>query len=201
MDVHLHHALNPVRVHLTDTASRADKRRLKAYGRTVSCRPRCTGCCSRLVAVSMAEAMIAYEYLRGTGKWAAVRARADAQLPLLGKAGSMTWFKMRQKCPILDPDTGLCQTYAFRPAACSTHFATSNPELCDPWSTERGRFRPLDFTDLFEKFEKRMSEAVQDYGIFSLRLPVPSAVLLAERVSVKSGLDLSEVVSLFFKEL
>jgi len=201
MDVHLHYALDSVRIHLTDVASRADKRRLKMYGKTVSCRPHCSACCSRLLTISMAEAIIIYEYLKKNKNWAVVRALAEKQLSLLEAAGSITWFKMRQRCPVLDQDTDLCRAYTFRPAACSIHFATSNPKLCDPWSTEQGRFQALDFTDLFEKFEQRMTETIRGHGIFSLRLPMPSALLLAEKVSVKSGLDLNEVVSLFFQEL
>ena len=201
MDVHIHHALAPVKIHLADVASRADKRRLRMYGNNISCRSGCSGCCARLITITMAEAVIAYEHLKREGSWPDVRKRAVGQMEVLKVADPMAWFKMNRKCPILDPDTDLCQAYVVRPATCATHFVTSDPELCDPWSTHTGKFETVNFPDLFGKFRQRVSECVQGYGIFTLMLPIPSGLLLAEKISVKSGLDYSEVVSLFFKEL
>jgi Fe-S-cluster containining protein len=149
----------------------------------------------------MAEAVIIYEHLREKEYWPDVRKKATDQMNLLGAAQPMTWFKMRQKCPVLNTDTDLCRTHALRPAICSTHFVTSNPKLCDPWSTASGEFKAVDYTDLYENFQRRMTECIQSYGIFTLMMPIPTALLLAEKISVKSGLDLSEIVSLFFKEL
>ena len=200
MDVHLHHALGSVRIHLTDIASRAEKRRLRMYSRTIRCRAGCSGCCARPVNVSMAEAVIAYEHLKQDGTWPDVRKKAVEQMGL-GVSDPVAWFKMNRKCPILDTDTNLCRAYTVRPATCSTHFVLSDPELCDPWSTHAGKFEAVDFPDLFQKFQGRVAESVQGYGIFTLVLPIPSGLLLAEKISVKSGLDFSEVVTLFFKEL
>ncbi len=201
MDVHLHHALGSVKIHLTDVASRAEKRRLRMHGDIIRCRARCSGCCARLINVSMAEAVIAYEHLKQDGTWPDVRKKAIEQMGILRITDPMAWFKMNRKCPILNTDTNLCRAYAVRPATCSTHFVSSDPELCDPWSTHAGKFETVNFPDLFQKFQGRMAECVQGYGIFTLVLPIPSGLLLAERISVKSNLDFSEVITFFFHEL
>lgn len=201
MKVRLKDSLRDAKVYLVDTAARAEKRRLNVYRGRISCRPACSGCCSRLIRISMAEAVLIYEHLSETGRWTEVRRTCVGQMKLLGPVDPMVWFKMNQKCPVLDRKTDMCTAYSVRPATCATHFVTSDPELCDPWSAKGGKYETADFSDLFETFRRRLSASIRDYGIFTMVLPMPSALMLAEQISVKSGLSLAEVVSLFFQEL
>lgn len=201
MEVRLKYTLRRVKMHMTDTAVRADRRRLAMYRGKIRCRSGCSGCCSRMIRITMAEAVLIYEHLKGSGAWPEVRKACMGQLKLLGSAGAMTWFKMNQKCPVLNKDTNMCKAYKVRPPACSTHFVTSDPELCDPWSANQGKYESVDSSDLTEEFQKRLEESIRGEGILMITLPMASALTLAEKISVKSGLNLPEIVTLFFKEL
>lgn len=201
MEIRLKDSLGEVRVHLADAASQSEKRRLSVYKGRIRCKPACSGCCSRLLSVTMAEAVLMYDHLSRSGQWAEARKVCIEQIKMIPGAKHMTWFKMNQKCPVLDRATNLCRAYMVRPATCSTHFVTSDPSLCDPWSANGGKYESADFTDILNKFSKRMSESVRGNGIFTMTMPLPTALILAEQISVKSGLDLADVMSLFFKEL
>ena len=112
----------------------------------------------------------------------------------------MAWFKMAIPCPVLGDDDR-CGAYPVRPPTCSCHFVTSDPSLCSPWDHGEGEYEALDFHDLFDEYKGRLSEAVQAYGIFTLVQPIPSALLFAERISVRSGMTLSEAIAFHFKGL
>lgn len=169
-----------------DAADRADRRRLRMY-KDITCRPGCHGCCSRMVVVSLAEAVVIYEELVSMGTWPQVRARAEAQVPLLASADQVTWFKMNQKCPVLDAESGQCSAYSVRPAACSTHFSRSDPDLCDPWKAARGKFVPVDFVDLHAQMLSRIGSANPDMGYLLTSAPMPLALLMAERIRAKTS--------------
>ena len=201
MNVNLSQALGPVKLALADSASKAEKRRLQVFKNAVPCRPGCAGCCSRLVKVTMAEALIMYEHLLSTGRWPEVRGRAEAHMPEVLSVSPSAWFLMNKKCPVLDPKTSRCLGYPVRPILCSTHFVKSSPDLCDPHGIAPGRYEPVQFNDLVEAFLKRMMAHVAGSGIFQLELPLPAALLLSERINLQAGLTLDRVVSLFLHEL
>jgi len=200
MDIKIAQALGPIKLSLMDTAVVASSRRLKIYGNDVPCKPGCAGCCSRLIRITMAEATILYEHLVQNGEWTEVRKEARDQFSLVKEVDPVAWFKMNRSCPVLNPKTRNCRGYAVRPAFCSTHFVTSSPDLCDPWNAADGIYQPVDMDDLMEIFSKRVSENVAGYGIFGLELALPVALLLAERISVQSGLELDQAVKLLFRE-
>lgn len=177
-----------LKMEVVDTALRAERRRLKIVS-DATCRPGCNGCCSRLVAVSLAEAVVLYEELVAKGLWPDVRARAEADLPLLSRSDQVSWFKMNRKCAVLDLETGRCRAYSVRPAACSTHFSRSHPDLCDPWKPARGEFRPVDFVDLHARMLDRIRSARPDMAFLLTSAPMPLALLMAERVRAKTGVD------------
>ena len=202
MKLRLADSLPMVKLRMVDTAVKAENRRLTMYKGQVSCKPGCSGCYSKIVNVTVAEALIIYEHLFQKGVWTGVKELCLEQVELLKKdITPLTWFKMNQKCPALDRDTDLCLTYQARPATCSCHFVTSDPGLCGPWTAGSGEFQSLDFEDLFEDFAKRLKEIVREQSLFSYIFPMPSALLLAELISVRSGMNLADAIAFHFKQL
>jgi Fe-S-cluster containining protein len=200
MEIRLSQALGPVKLALMDTAVQTANRRLRVLGNKSPCGPGCSNCCSRLVHISVAEGILIYERLVKNGKWLNVRKNAREQFPIIHDIHPLTWFKMNRPCPVLDPDTKTCRTYEVRPAACSTHFVSSDPKLCSPWSTSTGDYKSEDMSDLLESFQKRLEECVDGFGILKLELPLPVALLLAERISIQSFTELDKAVSMLFNE-
>jgi Fe-S-cluster containining protein len=193
VEVKLSESLAPVAAAMREAAARA-KVRLATVGDGVPCRAGCNHCCSRLVTVSLAEATVMREHLVRSKRWAAVRARAAELEQLSRDVDSTTWFTMNVKCPVLNPETGTCEAYDVRPPACSVHFVLSSPSSCDPWSTDRPDYIPMDMSDLFDDFSKTVERKCGG-GFMSLPLPMPMALLVSEKTAVRSGLTLDEVIS------
>lgn len=183
-----------MRAQVMATAAASEKRRLRVV-KDARCSPGCSGCCSRLVTVSLAEAVVMHDELVRSGRWPAVREAAEAQADLLRAAGHITWFKMNQKCPVLDPKTNLCSGYAARPAVCSTHFAKSDPSLCHPWKAGEGKFMPVDFVDLHSEMLDRMKDSHPDLEFLLSSAPMPLALLMAERLAVRSGSGFASAIT------
>lgn len=198
MDIELSKSLGPVKLALMDTADKANKRRMTING--IRCKRNCAGCCSRYIRISVAEAVIIYEHLRLSNKWFEVKLRAQRQFETAQITDPLSWFKLNIPCPVLSPDK-LCLAYNVRPALCSTHFVTSHPRLCDPWGSGLGAFKSVDLDDLYGKFKAKISTTTIGHRVLSIELIMSSALLLAERISVQSGLDLKEALSLIFRQL
>jgi Fe-S-cluster containining protein len=201
MEIQFSKSIGLTKLALMDTAARADNRRLRMYKDEIPCKPACSGCCSRLIEITMSEAVLIYEHLKKEGVWQEVKKIAKSQLPLIKDAKPLAWFKMNLKCPVLNLTTQLCQAYPVRPATCSIHFVKSDPVMCDPWGQKSGPFLPIDFSDLYLQFRKRTTEYTEGFGILSLELPIQVALLLAEKINTLSGLSEEQVVSLVFNEL
>lgn len=196
MEVDLSPSLGEVAASIKSVSVKA-KIRLSLIGEEVPCKVGCNHCCSRLIYISMAEAIIIRNYLVKNGLWADVEKRAKDLQDFAMKLDSVTWFTMNLKCPIMNPNTGKCEAYEVRPPACSVHFVLSDPSSCDPWSTEKMSYAQFDMIDLFEDFAKSLQRTCGDNMM--IPLPIPIALLTAERMSVKSGLTLDEVISTIAK--
>lgn len=199
MDLNLASALGKVQVAMKETADKAGLRRLRMYGDKVPCKPACAACCNRLVFITVAEAMIMHTQLTKSGKWDEVKARAAALVPLAKNTPVVAWFKMNLACPVLDPQTRLCTSFESRPSPCSTHFVFSDPSLCDSWSAKSGAYELVDMDDLHVEFEKALATQIDGHGILALRLPMPIALLFAEKIRVQS-LSPNEIVNLIYNE-
>jgi Fe-S-cluster containining protein len=150
--------------------------------------------------VTVAEAVLLYEDMSRSGAWPRARAEALAQIPLLRGTNAVSWFKMNRPCPVLSSN-GMCSAYRVRPIACSTHFVTSDPSSCDPWAMGASEYSPLDFRDVAMEETERMVRTLEEGGILQLELPMPQALMVAERVSTRSGLTLEQVTSYVMNEL
>lgn len=194
MEVRLKSAVSEVALAVMDTAKKSEVRRLSMLGDNTSCKPGCNHCCSRAISITIAEAVIIREYLIKKKKWSLVEKKASELEKLSLSLDPRTWFTMNLKCPVLNSETGLCEAYEVRPAACSTHFAVSNASSCDPWSTEAVEYVPVDMVDMFEKFGE-VVERNLGRSYFSSSLPLPAALKISEAVSNRSGLTVEEVIT------
>lgn len=201
MDLNLATALSQVKLAMMDAAEKSSKRRLAVYSDKIRCKPACDGCCSRMVFVTVAEAIVIQEHLRKAGKWDEVRPRAIALATVVKAANAVSWFKMNMKCPVLDPESKMCLAYQVRPTPCSAHFATSDPGMCDPWSTAGGEYSPVDMEEFHDEAVKRIESRLDGHGVLAFRLPLPIAVLFAERIRYRKGLSAHEVMSFIFNEM
>jgi Fe-S-cluster containining protein len=200
VDVPLSSALSGVKMAVLAAADLSERRKL-----TMAPQPRCSracnGCCSRHLEVTVAEASVVVSHLKGRGGWREVRDEAKAQVPVAKVTPPSAWFKLNIKCPVLDRGTGLCRAHPVRPPACSTHYATSDPSACDPWSSSQSEYRPVVLGDVFAEAQKEIRSGLASDGILTLQLPMPVALLMADRVSLRSGLSYDEAISLINNEL
>lgn len=197
----LSEALAGVRVAMMDASQKAGVRRLNVLRDSSPCGPGCSACCSRLIHVSVAEALVMYEHLVKSGAWPAVRDRAREQAGLAMLAHPVAWFKMNRPCPALDPATRLCSAYAVRPTPCSTHFVTSPPQSCDPWSAGGGEYRLAGMDDIHDRFTELLGREVAGRGVLGNRLPMPVVLLAAEKLQVHTNMAFGDVLEMISSEL
>ena len=114
---------------------------VSASGHHLACQPGCSPCCFGPFAITQLDAWRLKEGLRELGKWksakvAAMRQRAGEAvseqalrfppdrvgifLDETDESGFYSSFS-EAPCPALDPDTGSCLLYAWRPIVCRTH--------------------------------------------------------------------------------
>jgi Fe-S-cluster containining protein len=113
---------------------------MRKGGEWLVCRPGCTQCCIGVFAINQLDAMRLRRGLdelesRAPQRAAAIRRRAresvvrlSAEFPgdpatgILGKTEEarerFEEFGNDEPCPVLDPQTGLCELYEFRPMTC-----------------------------------------------------------------------------------
>jgi len=191
----------PVKVAMMDAAQKASIRRLNVLKNDCPCKPGCSSCCSRLIHISVAEALIIYNYLQKGNSWTSIRETALSQYKLASITSDIAWFKMNSPCAILDPTTKTCRAYSVRPTPCSVHFVTSNPDICDPWSVSDGEFKKADFPKIHEKFMDVVSRELSGRGVLELRLPMPAALLFAEKIQTQNNLTAEQIVGFISSEI
>ncbi len=178
-------------------ASSSERRRLHMV-KEASCKPGCHSCCHRMIEVTVAEAAVIVAHLRSSGGWGRARASASALADRARECSSDSWFKMKVRCPVLTDD-GMCGAHDVRPPACAVHFVTSSPSACDPWSSEPG-FDPVDLSDVYLESQAAIREAIPAGGIMSMVLPLPLALLMADRVAVRTDLTFEQAMEMMARE-
>jgi Fe-S-cluster containining protein len=182
---------------MLQAASSSEKRRLHMTEAT-TCSPGCHACCHRMMEVTVAEATVMVTYLRASGGWKRVREAASGLAGRARECSADSWFKMKTRCPVLTDD-GMCGAHEVRPPACSVHFVTSDPAACDPWSSETD-FRPVDMSSVYLEAQARIGESIPPGGIMSVVLPLPLALLLADRVAVRTDLTFEQAMEMMARE-
>jgi Fe-S-cluster containining protein len=111
-------------------------------GSYLACRPGCSECCIGPFPITALDAVrlrrgLAELFSRDAARAAAIRARAKAAAACLasdfpgdpasgelwaGDASHESFFRRHETlpCPVLDPETGRCDLYEFRPVSCRT---------------------------------------------------------------------------------
>lgn len=184
---------------MVDAATNASKKRLTVLQKA-SCKRGCSGCCRRLIYVTVAEAIVIQEHLEKSGSWTEVFRRCLEILGTVREASSVSWFRMNIACPVLSAEDD-CSAYSVRPAVCSVHFAMSKPELCHPWSTESGDFTPVELDDVFLKFQSSLQSSIDAHGILALKMPLPVSLIMAERIRHQPNLTIEALMKLIYNEL
>jgi len=180
-----------------EASASSEKRRLRMAERA-PCSPGCHSCCFRMVEITVAEAAVMVFHLRASGGWKRVRAASSSLAVASREMNADTWFKSRTRCPVLSED-GTCSAYAVRPPACSAHLVTSSPDACDPWSSEP-EYAPVDLSAVYLEAHAAISRAVPPGGIMSMSLPIPLALLLADRVAIRTDLTLEQALEIIARE-
>ncbi len=112
----------------------------RTSGAWLACRPGCTQCCVGVFEINQLDALrlkggLARLEKKSPKRAAAVRARARDSMTRLapdfpgdlkagildesaGSAESFAEFGNNETCPVLDPETGLCELYESRPMTC-----------------------------------------------------------------------------------
>lgn len=201
MDLELSKVISGARLAVASAIVNSSSKRLLVLQDGCPCKPGCYSCCFRLVYVSIAEAVIILDHLKLNGIWDETKNRCIALLKITQKSSPVSWFKMRIECPVLDPKTKTCTAYDVRPPPCSTHFVKSDPEGCDPWSLKPVEYELAAMSDIYIKYEEEISRSLDSYGILSYRLPMSVALLFAERIQVKKGAKISDIISFIYNEL
>jgi Fe-S-cluster containining protein len=201
MKIDLAGSVRPVEAAMRGSSEKTVVRRLNLYLDRIKCVRGCASCCSRMVYISVAEALVMQETMSESGRWSEVRRRCLDQRQTSMDSNPVSWFKMNVSCPVLDPKSKECLAYEVRPTPCSTHFVESDPRQCNPWETKGGGYLPIQMNDIHEEFMRTMESCVDGYGILAYRMPMPVALLFAESVRTMTGLTLEEVTSLMRSEL
>ncbi len=198
MDLDFSSALLQVRGAMVEAGVKSSQRRLTVL-QDATCKKGCSGCCRRMVHLTIAEAIVIHEHLETTGKWKDVFKRCLGMLAQVRDASPLSWFRMNVACPVLESDS--CLAYPVRPATCSVHFSLSKPELCHPWSTEAGNYSPVELADVFLEFQKTLRSSVDAHGILAIKVPLPAALIMADRVRHQPNLSPEALVRLIYNEL
>ncbi len=115
---------DPALVQIVDAALAEAVRKA---GPWLACRPGCFECCRGLFAISRQDAQRLREGLASLDPAVAGRIRARA---------SLSTQEEDEPCPALDPETGACDLYAWRPIVCRTfgpplHFRDQLLAVCE----------------------------------------------------------------------
>lgn len=198
MDLDFSDALLRVRGAMMEAGMESTKRRLTVL-KDATCKKGCSGCCRRMIYITVAEAIVIQQYLEKAGRWDSVSKKCLGLLSQVRDASPLSWFRMNVECPVLSEDS--CLAYPVRPATCSVHFARSNPALCHPWSTEPGEYLPVELDDVFSDFQKTLQSSIDAHGILSLKIPLPAALIMADRVRHQPNLSPESLIRMIFNEL
>lgn len=155
----------------------------------IKCKTRCSGCCSRKISISVAEALIIHEYLLKTNQLHQVLKKCEDQAPLALDTDSITWFLMNTKCALLKDD--MCSVYPVRPPVCAVHYSKSDPNACSPWSTSNAALDIYTDQDEINRWFKQL-EIMTDRRTLGLILPLPNAMIVANAIAEREIDDLEK---------
>jgi Fe-S-cluster containining protein len=199
VDLDFSSALLRVRGAMVEAGVKSSARRLTVL-QDATCKRKCSGCCRRMIHITVAEAIVLQGHLEKAGTWPAVLQKCSQMLASVRNSNSLAWFRMNVACPVLSED-GDCLAYSVRPATCAVHFALSDPKLCSPWTTDIGEYLPVELEDVFLDFQKTLQSSIDAHGILALKMPLPASLIMAERVRYQPNLTPEALIRLIYNEL
>ncbi len=155
----------PLARQLADEIVRRTVANIRREGKSISCRKRCTACCSYLVPLSVPELFRLRAELpvmsARLGPSVASRFETaierimesdppDVPSPLMEPDGTETpaaeaagrWYaQLRLECPLLAG--GACMIHSHRPIVCREHIVTSSPKWCSGFQPGRGQIAAM----------------------------------------------------------
>jgi Fe-S-cluster containining protein len=170
---------------LDDAIGRELERLRREEGTAPSCRRGCSSCCGQHIQTNPAEAHALGQYIRRTFSAKRLRdlkRRTEAWLAWDGRRrtghapADPAGGEEATYCPLLV--AGACSAYPVRPVICRTHFVSSDPSACRPYSHDD---RPL--------------EAVPAVLATVLRAAQPFADVIRDDIEA-AGLDYSRSILL-----
>lgn len=178
--VEISRAIGDMRVSRSASESAFERRAVQVRPSTLCC-PGCAFCCCWPTSISILEGMDIYFHLRDSRRWTLalqerVRAGADS---VTGLTYSV-WLHSAIPCVFLDK-TQRCEIYEARPLLCRVALSNGNPEDCKPhnMSAASGILHRTEVMAIFQNAERSI---LQKYNIEYHTMPIPTAILAAERI-------------------
>ncbi len=160
-------------------------------GTQLSCRKGCANCCYHPVLLSLIEGMHLFRWLTSRGRWTpSFRTRCvEASRATFGQALEI-WLLSMPPCVLLDEAKGLCTAHEARPMACRTVFSLTGPEACHPQHLNLDAILPRG--EVLEEFAAEETKLFKRHGLHRFMLPIPTALLISERV-LSGEIDVEQV--------
>lgn len=149
---------------------------------SVTCHKGCSSCCYFPLYISLLEGVSLFRWLIDHGLWrkSLQDALRETHERVWGLSPSV-WMLSLTPCPLLDAE-GACIAYGGRPFVCQTTASTGDPYYCHPHRFAEGRAGLVErkvADGRLRAIEDRLSK---DRKITQMRLPISTAVLMAERL-------------------
>lgn len=159
---------------------------------SVTCSKGCTSCCHFPLVISLLEGVTLFRWLSEHGLWRKdlQKALREAHERVWGLSPSV-WMLSRIPCALLD-STGACIAYESRPFVCRTTTSTGDPHYCDPHRFAEGRAGLVERKAIDGRMRTAEDRLCKERRITTMRLPIPTAVLMAERLC-KDGMAPEEI--------
>jgi len=161
----------------------------------IQCRSRCTGCCKRLIKITIAEAIIMLQSITDDEVRDKIIEKSKKLADLSLSSNNNTWFKMNIDCPMLSDDS-LCQVYQVRPVLCSTRFSETHPHLCEPWCCSSKTNKAIDDVDTYKEFIRELENSGLSRNVLLQVLPIPAAIMASSIVMKTKWKEWEQVIKM-----
>lgn len=197
LPVLLESSIGQVRAKRGDLAQKFETQ-VRIKTRSTSCRKGCADCCYHPVTISILEGIILYRALLDSQQWTlklreTLRETSERQYGI----SYAVWLLSLIPCPLLN-EKKECRVHAARPLNCRTYYATSDPHHCHPHRLGDST-KILPRSEPVEAFAKAEEAILRRHHLQFLKIPIGSAVLLAERLC-KEEITIDQVDRILFEE-
>lgn len=169
---------------------------LTLHHRAITCSRGCTHCCYHPVAVSLLEGLLAYRGMDSARIWTpTMRERMVKAADQTVGLSFEIWLLSMTPCPMLDG--GGCMIYDMRPATCRMCCSIGDPTDCHPHNLVSAR-GIVPRAEAVHGYHRKEEAILRRFGLPHATMPLPLAVLVAERVC--SGVPVEDSMTEVLKE-